>query len=41
MYLYEHARTTMQKQHNQTTLVQAEAIRCVRVQSLINEELVF
>lgn len=41
MYLYERPKNQMQRQHNETTRVQAEAIRCLRVQSIINEEFGF
>ena len=41
MYLYDKPKNQIQKRHNEYTLAQAEAIRCLRVQAVINEEFGF
>lgn len=41
MYLYDKPKNQIQKRHNESTLAQAEAIRCLRVQAVINEEFGF
>ena len=41
IYLYAHPRNEMERAFNNEMLNKAEAIRCIRVQSLINEEFGF
>lgn len=41
IYLYAHPKNEMERSFNNDMLNKAEAIRCIRVQSLINEEFGF
>lgn len=38
IYIYAHPKNEMEREFNNDMLNKAEAIRCIRVQSLINEE---
>ena len=37
MYVYDQPHNQIERRHNDTTLMQAEAIRCLRVQNIIND----
>ncbi len=39
IYIYARPKNEMEREFNNDMLMKAEAIRCIRVQSLINEEL--
>lgn len=41
IYIYAHPKNEMEREFNNDMLNKAEAIRCIRVQSLINEEFGF
>ena len=41
IYIYAHPKNEMEREFNNDMLNKAEAIRCIRVQSLINEEFDF
>lgn len=41
IYIYAHPKNEMEREFNYDMLNKAEAIRCIRVQSLINEEFGF
>lgn len=41
MYVYDHPHNQIERRHNDTTLMQAEAIRCLRVQNIVNDEFGF